>query len=248
MDLGLPVFYHDLRDPDVEPSPLAIVGGGGLFDGGQLESCLQDVLERHGDVVLWGAGLNRPRNYEERYYPDWMNRFTLAGVRDWGGGIEERWVPCPSCMHPGLDIAGDPKEEFVVYNHCETYFVIDYENAAKSRATKGALTAEQNTNTSFSTMAGALKFLSKGKTVLTTSYHGAYWGMLLGRDVIVQGGHSMRFDRMRPEPVVFGDDDAWVHYYASGTTRFRERDALTVCRQVNLTFRDDVRMLVKALS
>ena len=32
---------------------------------------------------------------------------------------------------------------------------------------------------------GALAFLASGETVITSTYHGAYWGLMLGRKVIV---------------------------------------------------------------
>ena len=32
---------------------------------------------------------------------------------------------------------------------------------------------------------GALSFLASGETIITSTYHGAYWGLMLGRKVIV---------------------------------------------------------------
>jgi hypothetical protein len=32
---------------------------------------------------------------------------------------------------------------------------------------------------------GALAFLASGETIITSTYHGAYWGLMLGRRVIV---------------------------------------------------------------
>jgi hypothetical protein len=177
-----------------------------------------------------------------------MDRFALAGVRDWDRSVVQRWVPCPSCMHIAFEVPREPEINFVVYDHCEVPFIMDYENASKYRSTKDAIEAPHMINTKVNSIVDAVNFLARGRTVLTTSYHGAYWGMLLERLTIVQGWHSIRFDRMRPAPVVLGGDAAWVHYVASDTQRFTMFEPLQVCRQANLAFRDDVRLLVKSLS
>lgn len=93
------------------------------------------------------------------------------GCRDVGvpGTIH---VPCASCMAARLASPPPPRHEVVLYAH-----------ATKSAALQRPADVPFATN-HLGTFAQALDFIASGATVVTNSYHGAYWAMLLGRRVL----------------------------------------------------------------
>jgi hypothetical protein len=81
--------------------------------------------------------------------------------------------PCPSCMSPMFDIVdADPIYDDIIYEN-PNIWILDM-NLPKMKNIGN-------------TMRNALMFLASGKTVHTSSYHGAYWASLLGRKVILYG-------------------------------------------------------------
>jgi len=72
-------------------------------------------------------------------------------------------------MHPAFDRQRQIKHEIVVFSHKK--FQINIPGVPR-------LT---NTTQSFEQV---LDFLASGETIITSSYHGAYWGTLLGRKVL----------------------------------------------------------------
>ncbi len=51
-----------------------------------------------------------------------------------------------------------------------------------------------------------IAFLASGETILTSSYHGAYWGFLLNRKVVVWKPFSTKFYGLKPR-TVFADEN-----------------------------------------
>lgn len=198
--------------------------------------------------------MNNPLEKDEPY-PDWMGRFALAGVRDWSIDVPHRWVPCASCMHPVFNENPKPDRKIVIYDHKEHPFVISTPTMEMPKDKEDneylvdALNAPRAHNTGFGSMAEAVRFIARGEIVLTTSYHGAYWGMLLGRGVIVQDNGLNRFHRMWHP---FGwwstivREVPWYRYAHIAHSHYCRTEALQTCRQANLAFRDTVSMLVRS--
>ncbi|MEB3883231.1 hypothetical protein [Lyngbya sp. CCY1209] len=176
---GYEVSKIDLRTLDKErpeddgDSPLphhAIVGGGGLMFERFLNH-FQRLQARKNDrrLVMWGAGhqiYQRDRDVKFDYLP-YLEKFDIVGIRDFDDGYD--WVPCVSCMHEVFDRRYPIKHEFVVFSHKK--FQINIENFP--RMTNEAQNFEE-----------IVRFLASGETILTSSFHGAYWGTLLGRKVL----------------------------------------------------------------
>ncbi|MBI2946001.1 MAG: hypothetical protein HYY23_00005, partial [Verrucomicrobia bacterium] len=72
-------------------SPL-IVGGGGLLNAVLSEKLAALLHHRKAPVVIWGVGTNMHRETRP-FYPDFLNRAALVGLRDFGNPFE--YVPCP---------------------------------------------------------------------------------------------------------------------------------------------------------
>lgn len=176
---GYEVSKIDIRTLDKDSpkddadSPLphhAIVGGGGLIFERFLNN-FRRLQARKDDrrLVMWGAGhqiyqFDQGQKFE---YLPYLEKFDLVGIRDFGSGYD--WVPCVSCMHEVFDRQYPIEHEFVVFSHKK--FQINIENFP--RMTNEAQNFEE-----------IVSFLASGETILTSSFHGAYWGTLLGRKVL----------------------------------------------------------------
>lgn len=180
---------------------VVVVGGGGMLDGGMGEARIGRLvaMRQRGElagVVYWGIGQNVPIHRAESYRcPKWLDDADLVGVRC--GSCKRRFVPCPTCMAPVFDCQFEqPSHDVVVYGH-HKHRIPDI---------NGYPSARSNT---FSTMLEAVSFLARGRTVVTNSYHGTYWAILLGRRVVVVGPWSTKFTTMPWQPTVgcFGEVD-----------------------------------------
>jgi hypothetical protein len=163
-----------------------IVGGGGLLFQ-RFWKCFQQLqdIRNHiqGQWIIWGAGQqiypnfklsrNKPfidqlqENHKKFDYSGYVDPFSFVGIRDFNQGYD--WVPCVSCMSKEFDKHRVIKHEFVVFSH------------EKFKIKIGSL-PQMTHNTQ--NLQEVLDFLGSGETILTSSYHGAYWGMLLGRRVL----------------------------------------------------------------
>lgn len=169
-----PLFPHATEGNynDAQNGEIAVLSGGGILD----ETSDAPIL-RLGRSVVWGAGTNT-HGITRPTYPPVLELWEHVGIRDYG--TKHRWVPCPSCMSPLFDDPPDPVFDVVTYGHWEKpigEFV-------------GPYLSNRGTRRDFPR---AVRFLASGKTVRTNSYHGAYWALLLGREVELVDPFSNRF-------------------------------------------------------
>jgi hypothetical protein len=205
---------------DLRGKPV-IVGGGGLFSNEFFAKYLRRIVDSSpGMLVCWGAGQNTHHSTDVAF-PEILRAFKLVGLRDDGGPYE--WVPCASCLDPAFDLPHTIEHEVVLYNHAEFSSLRDL-----------AVPQMENSETDFRKI---IAFLASGDTVLTTSYHGAYWATLLGRKVVVLNAFSSKFLRFRHPPQLSSDSD-WKR---SAAVARSYPDALRECRLANLQFADKVR-------
>jgi hypothetical protein len=184
-----PADYFDLDpcrvvdvfdEPDLRGVKRIVVGGGGMF---HFEPEMRRLLEACGDVpvVGWGIGTNK-HGVEERHCGGVdLSRFALLGIRDKGA---DDFVPCPSCMHPA--IVQKPGFGVVCYQHKD-----------ERHLGKIGFPCLTNDCRDFNRV---VRFLQSAETVITNTYHGWYWGVLLGKKVIVYRPFSSKFFHL-PWPV-----------------------------------------------
>ena len=151
-------------------------GGGGLLYT-RFQSYFKTLREYRksgniGKLIAWGMGqqsynLDNLDNLAKFEYNSYLDSFDLSGIRDYGQALP--WLPCASCMHPAFDRPRKIKHELVVFSH------------KKFQVNIPGLPRLTNANQSFEQV---LDFLGSGETIITSSYHGAYWGILLGRKVL----------------------------------------------------------------
>lgn len=172
---GHEALAADMRaPPDCQPD--AVIYGGGSI------TASPDFRRWPGALmVAWGVG------HHERRAP-WDGAMVAehrraAGLcdlyfsRDEVPGIEH--VPCASCMHPVFDEATGPVHAEVRYSASRR---VDVSDGIAPHMTNEDGSIEE-----------AVRFLASGETVVTSSYHGAYWASLLGRKVRVVSWGS-KFD------------------------------------------------------
>jgi len=179
-------------------SPL-IIGGGGLIGEPKFDKILRNVAENHSSKlkVLWGVGDNETSK-EKKDFLEYIFKYDIVGIRDYLKGYEDYWVPCVSCKSDLFDKYKGitPRNEIVYYQHL--YRPLPQE-IIKQRP------GPMMTNNGFD-FESVIAFLSQGEYVITNSYHGAYWAMLLGKKVIASSW-STKFLNMKHKPVLANPKD-----------------------------------------
>ena len=183
-----------------------------------------------GKRVLWGAGHNEDtaKRVKGLEYPSWLNYFNLVGIRDYKQ--QYNWVPCASCMHPALTKKYTIKNKVIWFEHKKQLIKsTGFGNDPIPRFINSGNNIDQT-----------IELLGSAETIITNSYHGAYWGTLLGRKVIVTEPWSTKFYTMKHTPYLLSKGEDWnpiipdVPVYTN---------ALEECRQVTTTYWQEVKQL-----
>ncbi len=205
---------------------LIVVGGGGLLEFDKHADSL-DFISSTGSAkrVIWGAGHNISAvaswsRLKPRYNNNFSN-FDLVGIRDYGHSFE--WVPCASCLSPLLDNPPPPTKEF-------TFFANNGINDSSLFHPAGIDTDQIVTNLK-TPLENVIAELAAGETVVTSSFHGAYWATLLGRKVVGIPTSSKFYDLRHPIPLCHRSD--WRRFLSLARTY---PDALEECRAANQSF------------
>jgi hypothetical protein len=177
-----------------------ILGGGGLIRKYFLKFIPEVVSKPYNNLAIWGIGHNFGWK-ENIWWPDWVVNNKLTGIRDYMPGYEKYYLPCVSCMHPSFDKTYKIKHDYVYFLH---------HHSSKYRPTKHD-TVMYNDNTDFDSV---IEFLGSAKTIVTDSYHGAYWGLLMGKDVRVVSW-TTKFDNFKCKPTIIDKIENWRNYKPS---------------------------------
>jgi len=211
-----------------------IIGGGGLFGNEWFYSQLEQfssILHQTPNVraVIWGVGFNT--HYDKMKYPppSVLKMAELVGIRDLDTAYP--YVPCASVLHPAFADAVAPIHEAVVYTHKR-------DTALAAAAVELGLPVYSNHGPD---VGRAISFIRSGATVITGTYHGAYWGLLAGRNVAICGAFSTKFDK--------APWDIPISHHADIKVAIREARALpnmyAECLLANKTMKTDVLNLIR---
>lgn len=153
---------------DAPPCNMAILGGGQVY-----RQVLDALIYHTGAArrrVAWGIGLQSVRR-EGVHHDIFTESLDLIGTRDVDipGTV---FVPCVSCMAARFDRPPAPTTDVVLYLHGHKSAGVQIPDGIPTRTNLEG------------TFADAVAFLASGATVVTNSYHGTYWAMLLGRRVL----------------------------------------------------------------
>lgn len=148
-----------------------ILGGGGLLSPTFINNIIR--LANNNEIYSWGIGENWYINLEQRYYegPKYyhpiISKFAKVGLRDFTTDYSH--VPCASCMHRLFDIQPSNRYKVGFYNH----FRLNIPTEIPTFNNYGPSIRDK------------IDFLSDHEIIITNSYHGAYWSMLLNKKLIV---------------------------------------------------------------
>jgi hypothetical protein len=243
-----PVDYFDW-DLTVKKVPLVpfspapnvaalIIGGGGITRDPRsnmnkwLE--LRTIVDRTPatvPVVIWGMGINDHGRLDRRYdetLADLERRpNVLIGLRD---SFYERHVPCASCMRPEFDGTFAVQHEVGFYLHHTNDIPFNV-------AMRGPMMSNQVQGDRLAYFGRVIEFLGSCETVITNSYHGAYWATLLNKRVVVLAPFSNKFVGLQHEPVIV-KDTAWLTRARQDARTYPQ--ALAESRRANRAFYDEV--------
>lgn len=141
---------------------------------------------------VWGAGHNSDSTGADKIkYSRYLAEYRLVGLRDWHGmSSKYTWVPCASCMHSAFNKKYTIKNDVIWFEH-KKRIIKDFGNESIPRFVNTGTNIEQT-----------IELLASANIILTNSYHGAYWGTLLGRRVVVVEPWSTKFFYLRHAPVL----------------------------------------------
>jgi hypothetical protein len=191
------------------------------------QELIQETINKIGPTTaprfIWGAGHNgsTETDFLKIKWPKAFAKFELIGLRDFSSASKFHWVPCASCMHPAFDKKYEIKNDIIWYEH-KKQMIKDFG--------KDVIPRFLNTGDNFDQ---TIELLGSANTILTNSYHGAYWGTLLKKKVIVVGSWSSKFKFIKHSPVVLGKKDDW-HDYVEQAPIYD--NALEESRQANREF------------
>lgn len=211
----------------------AIFGGGAIAGNIITQGATKRVKARK--LIGWGIGrtIRGVKNAECKLPLDYPTDFDLIGARDYCDITPKGlgFVPCVSCMHPRFDYSYRVQKKFVAFLNAKR--TIPRFAAHDMKPCDVMLN-----NTS---LERAINHIGSAEVVITNSYHGAYWAMLLGRGVIVHRPYSSKFYHFK-WPVAHTYMDSFAHIKNIST--YRHKGVLQECRKLNEEFAAKVRRLL----
>jgi hypothetical protein len=207
-----------------------IVGGGGLLGNDYFRDDLRFWTDGPAPAILWGAGHNAhdPMGIAQ-IFPDetqyaQLIPFSSIGLRDQGPGFA--WVPCASCMHPGLSTRPSRTGP--------TLFVLHRDLRHKPDQLSTLLVAapaDREVIFNDDTAEAIFGKLGSAGQVVTNSFHAAYWATLLQKPVVAIGGGTKV--GLLKHPVPLADNVSWPDIIRTAPLY---PNALEECRDRNSDF------------
>jgi hypothetical protein len=216
-----------------------LLGGGGLLARDPFAAGVQYISKHtRGLLIGWGIGHNSYTGLGESLsYPDCLRRFTLLGVRDYGQGLP--YVPCVSCLSPLFDRACEVRHEVVVYRHGKKPWPLQIGAGIPVMQNTEATRVPGGGSEMCAAFGRVIEFLSHAEIILTNSYHGMYWGVLLGKKVLAVP-FSTKFYALKYK-IPFLKNDDWRQHLRDARVY---PEALDECRSLNRSFYEKVLALL----
>lgn len=221
--------YRDSMTLDLgQPTPACnsvVYGGGKIFGSLRRSFSANDWKAKH--RIAWGVSTVQSNPFSLRYYLS-RNSMNLVGSRDYGD-LRYDFAPCVSCMSPVFDESIQAAHDVVVYMHRE-----------KSEPMKLRVPSHIPVRDNFAaSMEEAVRFLGSGRTIVSNSYHGVYWGLLLGRKVLcLPFSHKFNYYRLLPG---YATAENWLSSLNSAQAH---GEMLDLCRDATAEFRRKVDAMI----
>lgn len=221
------VQIHTLKDVQfsaIHAQDIVILGGGGIFE------CLDDfqwtinrLLDVCDNVIAWSCGHNNHKDRCMRFDIDY-SKFKLLSVRDFDYD-NQRYVPDVSCFIPDLTKEYPIKRRIGILEHQD--FPIN-------------LSGEKINHKLGKT--AVLDFIGSSEIIVTNTWHGAYWAMLMNKKVVLYEPYSNKFDNFKYPLVVYSGD---LELDIANSVSYP--DFIQECRELNLGFLEDVKKIIKSV-
>lgn len=222
-DFGPDVFRQPFGET-MPPVDVAILGGGQVYAKAYEAALHHTPQARH--RVTWGVGMQGQG--DRLRHEVFAGLLSLMGCRDIGVP-RTVYVPCASCMCRKLDTPPPPRHEVVIYAHGHKSQTLQRPAGIPVASNLGGTLAEK------------LAFIASGATVVSNSFHGVYWAMLMGRRVLALP-FSAKFHGFARMPAL-ADPENWL----ADLPRARALPGyLEDCRSANRAFLDRVLNLAPA--
>ena len=133
-----------LHNKSALDNQILVIGGGGLIHKRFQLDIKKQIAKSPAKVVLWAIGHNFGKKHISKsdnrvYFPDWINKCDLVGIRDYVKDYEKYYLPCVSCMHPAF-------KKIYIVNQKVGYFLHRFKTAIKDTDNKSIM---YNDNTDF---------------------------------------------------------------------------------------------------
>lgn len=179
-----------------------VFGGGGMLHPG-VDTWMTSIAKRI-PAATWGLGLNYHREHGpelQQWHPALKSMAGPVGIRDKvRDGFPETCVntPCPSCLRSELSDAlrtmaatpwGWKARPLILEHHRHPIQGVSYAAPTPRRI-------RNDCSTGFAEM---VRLIACSRAVLTNTFHGGYWSLLLGTPVYMLQGteFSSRHDTLR---------------------------------------------------
>ena len=175
----------DIRKDDTPDYDVGIYGGGKIFGGMARYKGVR--TKSTGLNIAWGVSTVQSFPISLRYMIA-RRRMHLVGSRDYGDRRYD-YAPCVTCMAPFFDAPPAPEHDVVFYAH-------GGKTAGMGITIPPHIPSLTNNCDS---LEAALRFIASGRTVVSNSYHGVYWALLMGRKTLCLP-FSNKFGNYRQSP------------------------------------------------
>jgi hypothetical protein len=219
--IGKPGMLMDLFNPvDVSNFDCLVVGGGAILQNSRMVDNLEKIIfSFSGNKVFWGGGISKNDKVDKI-----LKEFDLLGCRDYAYGYN--YIPCASAMHQSLRKTKVSNKDFLIIDHWKRN-IIDI-NRPVTRLINRFISADT-----------IIEEINNHNFLITSSYHAAYWGILLKKKVIVISMPMQeKFNFKYKIPI----SDAWDDSFLDNVTVYN--DAFDESYNLNLEFKNQFNSIV----
>lgn len=213
---------HEIRWELIGKDDWIILGGGGIFGClDRFQETINCLLELSRHVISWACGHNT--HYDREIHTEILyGRFYRLTTRDYGIGME--YLPDVSCMMSQLEKVYKTRREIGIVEHFEFPIIeFPYERISNTYSVQSIV-----------------RFIGESEVVITNTWHGSYWALLMGKKVVIYHPFSNRFDYYKYKPVLYSGNLEEDIGHAQCYTQ-----ALCEAREQNIRFAQEIKRAIE---